>query len=36
MAISGGLDGVKYFLGGLKEPSCVIKMMATGGPLIAK
>lgn len=35
MAISGVLDGVKYFLWGLKEPSYVMKMMATGGPLIA-
>jgi hypothetical protein len=35
MAISGILDGVKYFLWGLKEPSYVMKMMATGGPLIA-
>ena len=35
MAISGVLDGVKYFLWGLKEPSYVMKMMATGGPLIS-
>ena len=34
-AILGMLDGVKYFLWGLKEPSYVMKMMATGGPLIA-
>jgi hypothetical protein len=34
-AISGVLDGVKYFLWGLKEPNCVMKMMATGGPLIS-
>jgi len=33
-AISGVLDGVKYFLWGLKEPNYVMKMMATGGPLI--
>jgi hypothetical protein len=35
MAIFGVLNGVKYFLWGLKEPSYVMKMMATGGPLIA-
>ena len=35
MSISGVLDGVKYFLWGLKEPQYVMKMMATGGPLIA-
>jgi hypothetical protein len=35
MAISGVLDGVKYFLWGLKEPSYIMKMMATGGPLIS-
>jgi len=35
VAISGVLDGVKYFLWALKEPSYVMKMMATGGPLIA-
>jgi hypothetical protein len=35
MAILGVLDGVKYFLWGLKEPLYVMKMMATGGPLIA-
>jgi hypothetical protein len=34
MAILGVLAGVKYFLWGLKEPSFVMKMMATGGPLI--
>ena len=34
-AISGVLDGVKYFLWALKEPQYVMKMMATGGPLIA-
>jgi hypothetical protein len=32
--ISGKLDGEDYFLWGLKEPSYVMKMMATGGPLI--
>ncbi len=35
MAISGVLDGVKYFLWGLKEPSYVMKMIVTGGPLIS-
>ena len=35
MAISGTLDGQEYFLWGLKEPSYVMKMMATGGPLLA-
>jgi hypothetical protein len=30
MAILGLLDGVKYFLWGLEEPSYVMKMMATG------
>jgi hypothetical protein len=35
MAISGVLNGTKYFLWGLKEPSYVMKMMVTGGPLIA-
>ncbi len=34
MAISGVLNGVKYFLWGLKEPSYVMKMIATGGPLV--
>ena len=34
MAITGVLDGVKYFLWGLKEPSYVMKMIATGGPLV--
>jgi len=34
-AITGMLDGVKYFLWGLKEPSYIMKMMATGGPLIS-
>jgi hypothetical protein len=34
MAISGILDGIRYFLWGLKEPSYVMKLMATGGPLI--
>ena len=35
MAIPSVLDGVKYFLWGLKEPLYVMKMMATGGPLIS-
>jgi hypothetical protein len=35
MGISGTLDGEEYFLWGLKEPSYVMKMMATGGPLLA-
>jgi len=35
MAISGVLDGVKYFLWGLKEPGYIMKMMATGGQLIS-
>ncbi len=35
MAILGVLNGVKYFLWGLKEPMHVMKMMATGSPLIA-
>jgi hypothetical protein len=35
MAILGVLDGVKYFLWGLKELSYVMKMMVTGGSLIA-
>jgi hypothetical protein len=35
MAILGLLNGVKYFLWGLKEPSYMMKMMAMGGPLIA-
>ena len=34
-AISGVLDGVKYFLWGLNELNYVMKMMATGGPLIS-
>ncbi len=34
-AISGMLDGEEYFLWGLQEPSYVMKMMATGGPLLA-
>ena len=33
-AISGVLDGVKYFLWALKEPNYVMKMMATGGSLM--
>ena len=32
--ITGKLDGEEYFLWGLKEPSYVMKMMATGGPLV--
>jgi hypothetical protein len=35
MAISGTLDGKEYFLWELKEPSYVMKMIATGGPLLA-
>jgi hypothetical protein len=35
LAISGKLDGEDYFLWGLKEPSYVMKMKATGGLLIA-
>ncbi len=35
LVISGKLDGEEYFLWGLKEPSYVMKMMATGGPLLA-
>jgi hypothetical protein len=35
MAISGILNGIRYILWGLKEPSYVMKMMATGGPLIS-
>ncbi len=31
--ISGVLDGVKYFLCGMKEPDYIMKMMATGGSL---
>jgi len=34
LAISGKLDGEDYFLWGLREPSYVMKMMATGGPLL--
>ena len=34
MAISGQLNGKEYFLWGLKEPSYVMKMMVTGGPLV--
>lgn len=30
LAISGKLDGEDYFLWGLREPSYVMKMMATG------
>jgi hypothetical protein len=35
MAISGVLDGIRYFLWGHKKPSYVMKLMATGGPLIS-
>jgi hypothetical protein len=35
LAITGKLDGEEYFLWGLKEPSYIMKMMATGGPLLA-
>jgi hypothetical protein len=35
IAISGTLVGKEYFLWGLKEPSYVMKMMATRGPLLA-
>jgi hypothetical protein len=35
MAISDILNGIRYFLWGLKEPSYVMKMMATRGPLIS-
>jgi hypothetical protein len=35
LAISRKLDGKEYFLWGLKEPSYVMKMMATGEPLLA-
>jgi hypothetical protein len=34
LAISGKLSGEDYFLWALKEPSYVMKMMATGGPLL--
>jgi hypothetical protein len=35
VAISGVLNGIRYFLWGLKKPSYVMKMMAMGGPLIS-
>jgi hypothetical protein len=35
MAISGVLNGIRYFLWRLKEPNYVMKMMATRGPLIS-
>jgi hypothetical protein len=35
LAISGKLDGEEYFLWNLKEPTYIMKMMATGGPLLA-
>jgi hypothetical protein len=34
LAITGKLDGEEYFFWALKEPSYIMKMMATGGPLI--
>ena len=35
LAISGKLDGEEYFFWALKEPIYIMKMMATGGPLLA-
>ncbi len=35
LGISGNLDGEDFFLWGMKEPGYVMKMMATGGPLLA-
>jgi hypothetical protein len=35
LAITGKLDGEEYFFWALKEPSYIMKMMATGGPLLA-
>ena len=35
LAISRKLAGEEYFLWTLKEPSFIMKMMATGGPLLA-
>ena len=35
LAISRKLDGEEYFFWALKEPSYIMKMMATGGPLLA-
>ena len=35
LAISRKLDGKEYFFWALKEPSYIMKMMATGGPLLA-
>jgi len=35
MAITGKLDGEEYFLWALMEPTYIMKMMATGGPLLA-
>jgi len=35
LAISGKLDGEEYFFWALKEPSYIMKMMVTGGPLLA-
>jgi hypothetical protein len=34
-AVSGTLDGVPYNIWGMKEPDYVMKMMATGGALLA-
>jgi hypothetical protein len=35
LAITGKLDGKEYFLWNFKEPTYIMKMMATGGPLLA-
>ena len=35
LAITRKLDDEEYFFWALKEPSYIIKMMATGGPLLA-
>jgi len=35
LAISRKLDGEEYFFWALKEPSYIMKMMATGRPLLA-
>ena len=35
LVITGKLDGKEYFLWNLKEPTYIMKMMATGGPLLA-
>lgn len=34
-AIEGVLDGVKYTIWGMKEPNYIMRMMATGGALLA-